>query len=364
MLKNAGCVVDIYAAPGSWVLANSSYDWWIEASADEALFTSELLRFLEHHANDYQWIIPGDDIIIRQLNDFITSESLFKKVMPITKIENRALLGSKAGLSELCKQYNIKTPKYLIYEDGFTVDSIAGYVGFPMMVKEDESEGGYGVFRCNDKDELQARLSGITNKNNLVFQQLIIGEDINTEALYKNGILMVYNHSLRLKTIGSFGISTKRVFYQNDEIAGVLADMGDKLGLSGFGNIVFIQDKITHEYYLIEIDMRPNSWMYYGKFTGNDFTQAIRNIINDDLVLLKPDPEKSRKKLIIGIYKKDVYRCITTKDVSGLFCWLTNRNGCWRYIPLYDKKLFRAVNRYLFATFKEYAFGKFKKLTA
>ena len=364
VLKNAGCEVDIYAAKGSWVLANRFHDKWIEASIDENKFTDDLLTFLERHAHEYNWIIPGDDIIIRQLNDRITSDELFRKVMPVTKIENRALLGSKAGLSALCKQYNIKTPKYLIYDESQTVDSIADYMGFPIMVKEDESEGGYGVFRCDNINELKEIFNKIKNRNNLVFQQLIEGEDINTEALYKDNKLMVYNHSLRMKTIGTFGISTKRVFYQNEALDEILINIGDKLALNGFGNIVFIQDNKTKEYYLIEIDMRPNSWMYYGKFTGNDFTLAIKNIINNNLILLKPSKKLSNRKRVISIYKKDIYRCITTKDIGGLFYWLINRDDCWSYIPVYDRKLFKAVNKHLFNTIKEYIHAKTKKAVA
>lgn len=362
ILKNAGCEVEIYAAEGSWVLANNFFDKWIDAGNYDEEFAARLIAYLELYADNYDWIIPGDDIIIRQLNNKITSPDLFRKVMPVTKIENRALLGSKAGLSDLCKQYNIQTPKYLVHDDTQTAESIAQYMGFPMMIKEDESEGGFGVYRCDSTQELTEMLSKIANKKNLVFQQLIDGEDVNTDALFKDGHLIVYSHSLRMKTIGAYGISTQRVFLQNSDTDKILSRLGSILGLNGFSNIVFIKDNVTQEYYLIEIDMRPNSWMYYGRFAGNDFSEAIRKIIAGDRTHLQPHKKDANRKIIITLYKKDIYRCITHKDVKGIMNWVVNRNQRWKYIPTYDKKLFRTVNKYLFDTFKGYLVAKRKKM--
>jgi hypothetical protein len=118
------------------------------------------------------------------------------------------------------------------------------------------------------------------------------------------------------------------------------------------------QEKI---HYLIEIDMRPNAWMYYGKFMGNDFSEGIRRMIKGDLTLVKPDGKYTGKQLKISLYKKDVYRCILEKDVKGLLGWFTNRDHCWNYIPLHDRKLFAACTSFLFKTFWSFSLNKVKK---
>ena len=361
ILKTGGCAVDIFSIKDSWVLQNQFHDKWIPGNMDQNIFVNELLEFIDKNGDDYNWIIPGDDVIIRLLNEHIKSESLFYRILPITKIENRELLGSKAGFSSLCTKYEITTPRYLIYNESMQPEDIGSYMGYPFLMKLDKSEGGFGVFMCENKSELLANLGNAKNKENLVFQQFIKGYDVNIEVLYRHGELLVYSYSRTLTVMGRFGVSTQRLFYQNTEIEPELIKMGKSLGLSGFGNVVFMYDENGKTHYLIEIDMRPNAWMYYGKFMGNNFSEGIRRITKNELRLVVPETKDSNKQLMISLYKKDIYRCLIEKDVSGMLKWFTNADGRWRYIPLYDSKLFRACTRYLFKSFWELALNKIRK---
>ena len=353
LLFDGGLTVDIFCKKDAWVLKNKYYNTFIEGSEDDDIFTTELLTYIEKNNDLYDWIIPGDDVIIRLLNDRITDEALFYKIMPLTKIENRELLGSKAGFSELCTRYDIQTPKYLVYKEGATAAEIGQYVGYPLLMKLDKSEGGYGVFLCKTEDELAKNLTNVQDKENIVFQQFIQGYDINTEVLYKSGKLMVYSYSKTITVMGNFGVSTERIFYQHPDIEPELMKIGERMGLSGFGNVVFMYSETDNKHYLIEIDLRPNAWMYYGKFIGNDFSDGVRKIRNNDLTLVKPDARYNDKKIKISLYKKDVYRCLMEKDIKSLLLWATNGNGRWKYIPNYDKVLLKAINQFLLTTFKD-----------
>ena len=361
ILTNAGCAVDIFSVKDSWVLQNKYHDSWIEGNADATAFLDELLSYIDKNAGKYNHIIPGDDAILRALNGRITDPSLFYKVMPLTKIEHRQLLGSKAGFSELCAKYNIRSPRYLIYDAALTLARIGEYLGYPLLMKLDKSEGGFGVYLCENEQALAERLASTPDKNKLVFQQFIKGCDINTEVLYHHGELLVYSYSRTLMVMGKFGVSTQRLFYQNNEVEEVLINMGRSLGLSGFGNVVFMYSEQEKQHYLIEIDMRPNAWTYYGRFTGNDFSEGVRRIINNDLRLVKPTEAQAKQQLLISLYKKDVYRCILEKDVKGLLAWAANKDGRWRYIPFYDRKLFNACTGFLFKTFRSFAANKVKR---
>jgi predicted ATP-grasp superfamily ATP-dependent carboligase len=361
LLKNGGCSVDVFCIANSWAIQNKAHDRWIEGPEGEEPFINQLLQYITTNGSEYDWIIPGDDAIIRLLNERIDNESDFYKILPLTKIENRELLGSKAGFSKLCKKYNITTPKYLIYTPNSTPNQIGGYMSYPLLMKLDKSEGGFGVFLCENETDLAKKLTTTVNKENLVFQQFIKGYDVNVEVLYKNGKLLVYSYSRTLTIMGKFGVSTQRLFYQNPEIEPELIKMGENLGLNGFGNVVFMYSEAESKHYLIEIDVRPNAWMNYGKYMGNDFSEGVRNIINGSLRLVKP-ADTTKQPLKISLYKKDVYRCILEKDFKGLLAWLTNKEGRWRYIPINDSKLFRACTSYLIKNFWDFAINKIKKV--
>ncbi len=361
MLKDGGCTVDVFAAAGSWTLQNRSFNKWIPASDTPDKFLTELLAYIGLHGSDYNWLIPADDIIIRVLNANISTEDIFSKVMPLTKIENRALLGSKAGLSDLCIKYDIKTPRYLVYDESLTPAAIGDYIGFPLLMKLDQSEGGYGVYLIRNEADLAERMEHTANKDQLVFQQFIKGFDANTDALFKNGELIIYSYSRTLTVMREFGVSTQRLFYRNEDVEAELIKMGRALGLSGFANITFMYDEKDGEHYLIEIDMRPNAWMYYGKFRGNDFSEGIRRAINNELELVKPAAIHDGKRIKISLYKKDVYRCLVEKDMKGLMGWMSNKEAKWRYIPFYDRKLLFSCNRFLFRTLRELTTQKIRK---
>lgn len=282
--------------------------------------------------------------------------------MPLSKIENRSLLGSKAGFSALCAKYGILTPAFLIYDEQMTEERILSVMKFPFMMKVDQSEGGYGVFLCHDEDEFREKFRGVANKHHLVFQQFIKGYDVNVEVLYRDGELLVQSYSRTMKIMGSFGVSTQRLYYNNAQILPELIRIGRSLGLNGFGNVVFMFDEATCAHYLIEIDLRPNAWMNYGRYLGNDFSKAVAGIVSGTKGVMVADKRYDDTRKLILLYKKDVQRCLLEKDIKGLFGWFTNRDGRWQFIPRHDKKMWRACNRFLLHFLGELVQGKFRKV--
>ncbi len=362
VFKQAGFDVDLYCRKGSWVLENEFYDRWIEAGEHDETFVPDLLAFVEQQGKDYFWIIPGDDIIIRMLNDVISSEEMFYRIMPLSKIENRELLGSKVGFSNLCEKYNISTPRFLVYTGSQTLRDIGEHMKYPFMMKMDRSEAGTGVFKCDNENDLAEHLAEANGKDNIVFQQFIEGYDVNMEVLFWNGELIVYSYARLLKILGKYGLSTQRLFCQNPAIADELRKIGRSIGINGFASIAFMYSEPEHKHYLIEIDVRPNSWVYYGKFTGNDFAEGIKKIARGDLTLLGWDARKYPKGVKISLYKKDMMRAIVEKDIKGLLGWVFNKDNCRRFIPSYDRKLLASCNRYLRWFFKDLLKQKARRL--
>ncbi len=361
VIKNGGGGVVVYCKKGAWAIENNYYDEWIEAPDGEIAYLDKLFQVMRERGNEFDWVIPGDDEILRLLNEHIQSEDLFKKLLPITKIENRAMLGTKSGFSDVCIKCNIPTPKYLVYTTGMSDEHISSYMGFPLIIKLDKSQAGTGVFICHNNTEFNAVWSGITDRENCVFQQFIKGFEVKMEALYDDGKLIAHTYSRILKVLGKNGLSTQRLFINYPEIRTMLEEMGEKFGLNGFGNIAFMVDEKSGKHYLIEADLRPNSWVFYGKFNGVDFSEAVRRKLNKEHKLVK-NTMAVHSTVRVSLYKKDMMRAIVEKDTESLLYWFFNKENSSRFKPNYDPKLLKSTNEYLWWYFKDLAKNKIAKI--
>lgn len=83
--------------------------------------------------------------------------------------------------------------------------------------------------------------------------------------------------------------------------------------------------------------MRPQSWFRMAKFCGVDFSKPIQNYLDGEAILLRP-VFKAREVLTMTHFTRDVSRCFNEFDVRGFLKWVFNVQGCWRFIPYYDRK--------------------------
>ncbi len=343
LLKQAGCVTDVFCHKNSWLKSNSHFNNWIPCEADETTFAATLSTFIAETKIDYNWIILGDDPLINLMNDYLLDETIAAQILPITKLENRMILGSKIGLSKFCSINNILTPAYHIYTgNNCTLKTFYNKEGFPLLTKEDRGCGGGGVKLCNNVAELMASLAAIPKDSPVLIQKYLGSKAIGVEALFKNGKLLMHNCSVTLLNMTTeFSITTKRNFISNNVITAALQNIGDVAGLNGFVNGTYIYHEASNTYNLIEIDTRPNSWMSYGRFIGNDFSLAVKQFFNS-----APTPTLApiiNTKREVVLFNKDVKRCILNNDFIGLLKWAINYKGYWAYIPFYDKILLTRI---------------------
>ena len=339
MFKRAGCTVDVFCSADSWLRSNKYHDRWFETSEIHSDFKNKLLNHVEENPDYYQWIVLLDDAAIKLMNESIQSEYLFKKILPITKIENRAILSSKIGLSVICEKYSIATPQFINYSEENNLQTISQKLHFPILLKENFSFSGIGIQYCADSFLLQDCLNKVTNKTNLVLQEFIEGEDIGVEALFRDGELITYNCAEILAYMhNKFSFTTRRRYYQSDEIASLLKILGKQVGLNGFASIQYVYHKGRNIYYLLEVDARTNMWMPYSRFTGHDFSEGIKKIISGDFYNI--NEPASLHEVEISIFDRDLRRCIKYRDFKGILQWMLNYKGYWRFIRLYDFKIF------------------------
>jgi len=141
-----------------------------------------------------------------------------------------------------------------------------------------------------------------------------------------------------------FSFTTSRIYYRDQRIENLLRELGEKAGLNGFASIQYVYHPGRQIFYLIEVDIRTNSWMPYGRFTGYNFSDGIRSFAypsSTEELITKHKPDDTRTRVFI--FDRDIRRCIKHRNYKDLFKWVINWHGRWKFIPFYDFKLLSRI---------------------
>ncbi len=341
VFKKAGCAVEVFCDYNSWLLKTSHTDLRHVVSRMPAeQYAAQLQELIT--SQRYGLVVLGDDHVIRLMNDAIPDTTIAGQLLPLSKLEHRSLLGSKAGLSEWCTRYNILTPPYAVYDGKVDLSSVLNSLTFPVLVKIDHSDGGRGVFLCNDLSAIEKTLATIslTQKNGLIFQEYIAGDNIAVEAVYKQGQLLGYTTAKVLQTISNeFSLSMVRQYEYHADIDRTLRHIGETLGFNGFCSMTFMCSKISGEYYLIEADLRPNAWFALASAVALDFSRVWREYFSSTSSFIRTSYSSEESKNIIHHATRDFTRLVEKRNFMGMVRWVFHYQRWWQFIPWDDKKL-------------------------
>lgn len=358
IFKKAGCIVDIYCQKENWLKTNRFHDAWIEAPENSELFLKQFLALA--NADIYTLILLTDEPLLKGLSEIIEDENIFKKVMPLMKIENKKMLSSKFGFSDFCIDNFIQTPNYSFYTSEKDYDKIISKLRFPLLNKNEFSWGGTDMSIINNKQELNDILKHAKPNHSILFQEFIEGEEIRIDAFYHKGELLIYFCAKVLNyATNRFSYNTRREYYNNSDLKPLLIELGKKSGANGFANINYIYERKSNTYYLIEMDLRTNSWLAYSQYLSDtNFITAIHNLIFKK-PLADPDAKLFKEKIEIGLFYKDLKRVYWQKDIKGLLRWVLNIKGYWKFLPFYDFRLSALILKNLM---NEFLFNRIKVL--
>lgn len=92
----------------------------------------------------------------------------------------------------------------------------------------------------------------------------------------------------------------------------------------------------------------------------NNFIEGVKIMVAGGNVKASADMGIYAPSVEVALLCKDIRRVLWNKDMKGLSRWLFNRNGYWRFIPLYDLKLTRRIIK---EVWNEVFVYKWKRLT-
>jgi hypothetical protein len=361
VFAKAGYKVDVFCPSKFWISCSSYITNSISCSTDDFIFLQQLTDCI--YKENYDWILLTEDPLIELVKREITDEDLLEKLLPVKNKEARDILSSKIGFSSYFDSIGIDTPAYVGFKPDINDFSDLASLQFPVLNKYDLSWGGTDMAISHDLQELQNVLKGLPKHANILVQEYIQGDEIRVDALFYDGRLLNYFCAEVLThTKDQFSYTTRRSYYAYPELSQLLALIGGKIVAHGFANISFIRQKETNRHYLIEIDLRPNSWMAYSRFLSKqDFVYCLKYLDSSDKFSFIQSSLKVKKNIELALFYKDIRRAIWAKDLKGIVRWIVRWKSYWRFLPFYDFKLTKKVVHEIWVEIGVYKLRKIKQ---
>ena len=285
----------------------------------------------------YDWVIATDDGTLAEIVDLELRTGQISNLLPILPGGNRQHLFSKIGLSHVLLAAGIKTPDFRVANSCIEAINAAKEIGYPILAKVDSSGGGLGVYEC-DNDAKILELQRLFSQPVLI-QKKIFGSLLDLSAIYLGAELVHFSYSKIEHTLGRFGPSVQRTYYPSPlverAIFDELAALGKVLGANGFVNISCIDDADGSGRYYIEADMRPNVWIDYSVFYGEDPAPKIQDWFSSKISLTKENVayrSNANMPLMIAHFLR-----------LNILEILINRYNVWKFIPFADSRLVRRL---------------------
>ncbi len=331
LLSRAGFQVDVIIE--SYMLKKAKFVRHAEALPDTASLQAAIAR---KNLSDYDWIIPTNETLFSEILNFDLPLQDKLKCLPVLSEKDFPHLNSKIGLSQTFARHGILTPAFRIATNPVEAATQAETLGYPVLLKEDVSSGGDGVFECNKAADIAAIKPSVWGKPVLV-QKKIEGQEMDLSALFLESKLIHFNCAKIEKTCKKFGPSWLRTYSPLSEVDPAifteLSAIGKALGAHGFTNISCIESKNGERHY-IETDMRSNVWVEFPRFFGDDPAPKIQKWFASRETLRFPVPKSAGQPTSIRI---PYFLRMKRRDI------LLNRYRVWNYIPFDDKKLVRRL---------------------
>jgi predicted ATP-grasp superfamily ATP-dependent carboligase len=237
----------------------------------------------------YDLIVSCSDHELKIIKDSNLSESLKLKILPVIHRDFFKHLCSKIELSKIFKKNHISSPAFKVVKKFEDINDLAKKLGYPVLLKIDYSGGGAGTFRLNHSVDI-LNIPSIYRGQNLLLQKYIDGKLLDISGFYQKGRLVHFSFSEFIETATNpFGPSIVKKFdidvLHNKKLIQELSAIGLALGLHGFTNVGCIESSRDSIRYYFEVDARPNDWINYPSYFGDDPAPYIRDYFSKKVFL-------------------------------------------------------------------------------
>lgn len=328
LLWRAGFAVDVIATSG--ILRSSKYVRSVRVLPSEKDIVAAVLEQLSSRSRPYDWVIPGDDMSLKLLGSYPWPEALRPRFLPMERAGQTSHLYSKIGLSRALSAGGVQTPPFHVAMCTDDAQRWARENGYPVLLKVDSSCGGTGVHECACDKDIE-RLKALFASAPLLVQKKIEGFEADVSAIYFNHELVHFSYARVEKAKDRFGPSILRTYYPlplvDEKVFEELVRLGHAVEADGFSNISCIEAADGSGRYYFEADLRPNVWIDFPTYFGEDPAEQIRAWFTSGTCLSRESLKRQEPcvPVILPYFLRMKFWEV-----------LTNRYGVWRYIPLAD----------------------------
>jgi glutathione synthase/RimK-type ligase-like ATP-grasp enzyme len=351
VLVAGGARVVAFSAPGYPLTATRFVDEVIAAPAALDAYVDALRDHLR--TTRYDWILVADDPLLVALRARAAAgEGWTRGVLPIADDHPwAAIVASKDDLAALGSAAGLPIPASRRCETAADAARAADELGFPLVLKQSEGFAGLGVRLVATRDQLDAAWAEIGG-GVVVAQRFVEGPIGNSVFLMARGRPICWMSAYKVRTFpGPFGPSSARRFMTHDDVAPLLARIGELTGYHGFGALDWVlgPDRRLH---IIELNARPVPAIHMSRRAGVDFARAVRELLSGVPVHVQAPPPPSPDAPVHPMFPEDVYRGAVENNLD--LRQLLPRRGIpsdvpWRDPPLlayHVRTLYRAARTF------------------
>jgi len=201
----------------------------------------------------------------------------------------------KKGLAQLAQKHNLRVPRTIIVDSSSKLDTAAGNMSFPCIIKPALSHQFVKVFRqkcllAKNRDELLTALKEARSSElEVMVQEIIPGFDDQMFVFdfyvdRKGNATHTFSAQKLRQFPINFGSSTLTHHFYDPELVDLGLDYIKRLGYRGYGEIEFKKDPRTNLYNLIEINARLSTLNVLFDKCGLEFAYVMyRELIGDPL---------------------------------------------------------------------------------
>ena len=308
VLHEAVCRVVLLCHPGYYAAHSAHVDELLPAPQDARAVLEQLKVLLA--ARRFDWVILGDGEI---LGAAVEHAGPWRRGwFPIDGDGEAArLLVSKTAFAQVMSQAALPIPRAEA-TTGAGAAAAAARIGYPVIVKPDQSSAGRGLFRADDEQAL----CQLPQDAPVAIQAFVEGRVGSTAVLFVDGTpscwMSSFKHEVHPKP---FGPSSVRWYVDFPTLEALLGRIGKEFRLTGLCGLDWILPAGRDQPLFIELNGRPPPWLHLHRHFGVDFPGAIRAMLSGSPRVFRPPPTVPEP--CVRMFPQDAMRAVAEGDWPG-----------------------------------------------